>query len=56
MLKVGDIVVTMSYPGLFRVTRLDGDTATIANDTAGTITVQTANIRPVKREDPAATS
>lgn len=56
MLKIGDVVVTMSYPGLFTVVRLDGHTATIENAAAGTVTVHAANLRLVKREQPAGTT
>jgi hypothetical protein len=50
MLTVGDVVVTMSYPGLFTVVGLDGDTATIENDTAGIVKVHASNVRRVKRD------
>ena len=50
MLKVGDVVVTMSYRGMFTVVALDGDQVTIADGTGVTQTVLTANVRRVTRE------
>lgn len=52
MPKVGDVVVTMSYPGLFTVVALDGDTATISDGSARVLKVHVANVRCLKRDDP----
>jgi hypothetical protein len=49
--KVGDVVVTMSYTGLFTVVTVDGDQLTIADDTGRTMTVRSANVRHVRRDD-----
>lgn len=52
MLKIGDIVVTMSYPGLFTVVGIEGDVVTIRDEAARVVTVQAANVRRVKRDEP----
>ena len=50
MLTVGDIVVTMSYRGMFTVVALDGDQVVIVDDRGVTRTVLSANVRRVTRE------
>ncbi len=50
MLTVGDIVVTMSYPGMFTVVALNGDQVVIEDGSGATHTVLTANVRRVTRE------
>ena len=50
MPNVGDIVVTMSYPGMFTVTAVDGDQVTIVDDNGVTRVVLSANVRRVTRE------
>ena len=49
MAKVGDIVVTMSYPGLFTVLAVDGDTLTLGGADGRTVTVRSANVRRLER-------
>ena len=52
MLSLGDVVVTMSYPGLFTIVEITGDDVKIA-DAEGTIrTVRAANVRRVTRPNP----
>lgn len=50
MLNIGDVVVTMSYPGLFTVVALDGDTVTISDGSARVLKVHAANVRRVERD------
>lgn len=50
MLKVGDIVVTMSYPGMFTIVALEGDQVVIADAAGVTRTVLGANVRRVTRQ------
>lgn len=49
VIKVGDIVVTMSYPGLFTVVAIDGETVTLGGADGRTIVVQQANLRRLER-------
>ena len=49
MVKVGDIVVTMSYPGLFTVLAIEGETLTLASADGRTVTVRAANVRRLER-------
>jgi hypothetical protein len=49
-LHVGDIVVTMSYPGMFTVTAIDGAQVTIVGRDGVTHIVVAANVRRVTRE------
>jgi hypothetical protein len=51
MLKVGDIVVTMSYPGLFTIVEIVGDDVRIADADARIRTVRASNVRRVDRKD-----
>ncbi len=51
MLEVGDRVVTMSYPGLFTVVAIDGDTVTITDDRQETRRVLESNVRKLTRDD-----
>ena len=45
----GDVVVTMSYLGLFTVVRVDGDTAEIVDAQGTTRVVRLSNVRRVDR-------
>ena len=47
--KIGDVVVTMSYPGLFTVIEVTGDDVTIRGDSGQTKTVRGSNVRRVDR-------
>jgi hypothetical protein len=49
-LRVGDVVVTMSYPGMFTVIALEGEQVTMADANGVTRTVIAANVRRVTRE------
>ena len=49
-LRVGDVVVTMSYPGMFTVTALAGEQVTIVDANGVSRTVIAANVRRVTRE------
>jgi hypothetical protein len=51
MLKVGDVVVTMSYPGLFTVVALEGDDVRIDDGQGRTYLVRGSNVRRVTRTD-----
>ena len=51
MLKVGDVVVTMSYPGLFTVLEITGEDVKIADGTGRVRVVRAANVRGVRRGD-----
>ena len=48
-LTTGDLVVTMSYPGLFTVVEIRGDEATIASVDGQRKIVRLANLRRVQR-------
>jgi hypothetical protein len=48
-LTTGDLVVTMSYPGLFTIVEIRGDAATIASVDGHHKTVRLANLRRVQR-------
>ena len=54
MLKVGDVVVTMSYPGLFTVVEIIGDDVRIADPKGQVRIVRCSNVRRVDRSDTAA--
>jgi hypothetical protein len=49
-LHVGDVVVTMSYPGMFTVAAIDGAQVTIVDRDGVSRTVVAANVRRVTRE------
>lgn len=51
MLKVGDVVVTMSYPGLFTVVTIAGENVTIVDAEGRTRLVRGSNLRRVQRDD-----
>jgi hypothetical protein len=51
MLQIDDVVVTMSYPGLFTVVTIDGEDVTIADADGHTYRVRAANVRRVNRND-----
>ena len=51
MLKVGDVVVTMSYPGLFTVVAIAGDDVRIDDGAGRTYLVRGSNVRRVTRGD-----
>lgn len=48
-LQVGDVVVTMSYPGIFTVIDVKGDDVTIATSDGIPKVVRVANIRRLDR-------
>lgn len=50
MLKIGDVVVTMSYPGLFTVLEIDGETLTLGAADGGKILVSESNVRRLDRD------
>ncbi|MCC6763603.1 MAG: hypothetical protein IT293_02985 [Deltaproteobacteria bacterium] len=54
MLKIGDVVVTMSYPGIFTVVETHGDAVTISDGGSRILKVQASNVRRVKRDAPTA--
>lgn len=47
--KIGDIVVTMSYPGLFNIVEIQGEDVKIADGTGHTRVVRGSNVRRVDR-------
>ena len=47
--QIGDVVVTMSYPGLFTVVAIDGDNMTISDGNGRTNVVRGSNVRRVDR-------
>jgi hypothetical protein len=49
MPKVGDVVVTMSYPGLFTVVEVAGEDVKIAAPDGRVRTVRASNVRQVDR-------
>ncbi len=51
MLKVGDVVVTMSYPGLFTIVAITGDDVTIADGEGIVRIVRSANVRTIRHGD-----
>jgi len=51
MLRPGDVVVTMSYPGLFTVVVVAGDDVKIVDATGTIRTVRAANLRRVTRNE-----
>lgn len=54
-LTTGDLVVTMSYPGLFTIVEIQGEDATIASVDGQRRTVRLANLRRVQQPDDVAT-
>ena len=48
-LQIGDVVVTMSYPGIFTVVDIKGDDVTIATADGISKVVRSANVRRLKR-------
>lgn len=55
MLKIGDIVVTMSYPGIFTIVSIEADAVTISDGGARVLKVDASNVRRVRRDTPSAT-
>lgn len=54
MLKIGDVVVTMSHPGPFTVVEISGDTLTIVTAQGLRKVVRSANVRVLRKaESPA---
>lgn len=51
MLRIGDVVVTMSYRGIFTVVEIHGEDVTIADGTGDTKVVRESNVRRVDRHD-----
>jgi hypothetical protein len=51
MLKIGDVVVTMSYPGLFTIIAIAGEDVTIVDAEGRTRLVRGSNVRRVHRDD-----
>jgi len=51
VLKVGDVVVTMSYPGLFTVVAIEGNDVRIIDGDGRTHVVRGSNVRRVTRSD-----
>jgi hypothetical protein len=49
-LHIGDVVVTMSYPGMFTVTAIDAAHVTIVDRNGVSRTVVAANVRRVTRD------
>lgn len=49
MLKIGDVVVTMSYQGLFTVVEINGEHVIIADGSGRTKVVRGSNVRRVDR-------
>ena len=47
-LTIGDTVVTMSYPGLFTIVGIDGDTLTIADASGTRRVVLATNVRRLR--------
>ena len=48
-LQIGDIVVTMSYPGIFTIVDIKGDDVTIAATDGIRRVVRSANVRRLNR-------
>jgi len=53
VLKVGDVVVTMSYPGLFTVVAIEGKDVRIVDGDGRIHVVRGSNVRRVNRDAPA---
>lgn len=53
MLKIGDVVVTMSHPGPFTIVDIKGDTLTIVTAQGLQKVVRAANVRPLEKAQPA---
>ncbi len=51
MLQVGDVVVTMSYPGIFTVVEVVGDDVRIADPEGNVRTVRGSNVRRLRAGD-----
>jgi hypothetical protein len=54
MLKIGDVVVTMSHPGPFTVVEISGDTLTIVTAQGLRKVVRSANVRLLGKAEPPA--
>ncbi len=55
MLNVGDVVVTMSYPGIFTIVEIQEDAVTISDGGSRILQVKAANVRRVRRDAPTGT-
>ncbi len=53
MLKIGDVVVTMSHPGPFTVVDIKGETVTIVTAQGLRKVVRASNVRRLEKEKPA---
>jgi hypothetical protein len=53
MLKIGDVVVTMSHPGPFTIIDIQGDALTIATAQGLQKVVRAANVRLLEKTKPA---
>jgi hypothetical protein len=51
VLQVGDVVVTMSYPGIFTVVEVVGGDVRIADPEGNVRTVRSSNVRRVRAGD-----
>jgi hypothetical protein len=49
VLRIGDVVVTMSYPGMFTVLEINGEHVTITDGDGRTKVVRGSNVRRVER-------
>ena len=49
MVKIGDMVVTMSQPGPFTVVEVRGDVLTIVSASGLTKVVRVAHVRPLEK-------
>ncbi len=53
MLKIGDVVVTMSHPGPFTIVDIQGDVLTIETAHGLRKIVRSANVRQLEKAKPA---
>ena len=53
MLKIGDVVVTMSHPGPFTIVDIQGDVLTIETAQGLRKVVRSANVRQLEKAKPA---
>jgi len=53
MLKIGDVVVTMSHPGPFTVVDINGETITMVTAQGLRKVVRACNVKLLDREKPA---
>ncbi|MBI3768084.1 MAG: hypothetical protein HY271_06245 [Deltaproteobacteria bacterium] len=53
MLKIGDVVVTMSHPGPFTIVDIKGDALTIVTAQGLQKVVRSANVRALEKAKPA---